>query len=412
MNTRFIVWLATTAVAAAGCSGIDVESAELGVKNNKLFANPLGGSATYSTLGGVDLESAFFGDFGTNARTCGSCHAIGEGWTISAERVQERFAATGGLDPIFRLVDGANSPLADDSTVEARLEAYSMLLDRGVIRVGIGIPAGAEFELVGIDDPYGYASAAELSLFRRPLPSANLGFIPAVMWDGRVAGTSIEAALADQAVGATLGHAEASEAPPAEVVDEIVAFETAMTNAQLVLEDVGRLDRDGVLGGPEALVTQSREGGPFTLFDGWVDGSPDASRAAVARGQALFNQRGCNGCHGVANVGTSAAPIFFDIGVSAGARRTADLPLYTLRNLATGEVRTTTDPGRALITGLWRDVDRFKAPSLRALAARAPYFHNGAAATLEDVVAHYVEALGFQFTGAERADLVMFLSAL
>jgi cytochrome c peroxidase len=120
----------------------------------------------------------------------------------------------------------------------------------------------------------------------------------------------------------------------------------------------------------------------------------------------------CRGCHNVQNVGTSLAAIFFDIGVSAGSRRTPDMPLYTLRNLTTGEVRQTTDPGRALITGRWSDIDRFKVPSLRALGARAPYFHNGSAEDLFAVVAHYQAALGFVFTPAQRNDLVAFLSSL
>jgi hypothetical protein len=47
---------------------------------------------------------------------------------------------------------------------EVRRVAYSMLLTKGLVRVGIGIPDGAEFELVAVDDPYGYASARELSL--------------------------------------------------------------------------------------------------------------------------------------------------------------------------------------------------------------------------------------------------------
>jgi cytochrome c peroxidase len=58
------------------------------------------------------------------------------------------------------------------------------------------------------------------------------------------------------------------------------------------------------------------------------------------------------------------------------------MPLYTLRNLHTGEVMRTTDPGRAMVTGRWKDIGRFKGPILRGLAARAPYFHNGFAATL------------------------------
>jgi cytochrome c peroxidase len=88
------------------------------------------------------------------------------------------------------------------------------------------------------------------------------------------------------------------------------------------------------------------------------------------------------------------------------------LPLYTFRNKATGETRQLTDAGRGNITGLWNDLGRFKTPTLRALAARAPYFHNGIAATLSDVVRHYEVHLGFKFTDEERADLVAFLNAL
>jgi cytochrome c peroxidase len=60
-----------------------------------------------------------------------------------------------------------------------------MLLTKGVIRVGIGIPEDAEFELLRADDPCGHASAKELSLFRRPLPTTNLKFLSTVMWDAR-----------------------------------------------------------------------------------------------------------------------------------------------------------------------------------------------------------------------------------
>jgi len=83
-----------------------------------------------------------------------------------------------------------------------------------------------------------------------------------------------------------------------------------------------------------------------------------------------------------------------------------------VRNKATQEVRQTTDPGRALRSGLWADFDRFKTPSLRGVAARPPYFHNGIAKSLRDVVTHYEVALGFEFTEQERQDLVAFMEAL
>jgi cytochrome c peroxidase len=88
------------------------------------------------------------------------------------------------------------------------------------------------------------------------------------------------------------------------------------------------------------------------------------------------------------------------------------MPLYTVRNKVTRDERQTTDPGRALRTGRWADLDKFKAPSLRGVVARPPYFHNGIAGTLTDVVRHYETALGFVYTPEEREDLVAFLEAL
>src|SRR5512145_1603311 len=147
--------------------------------------NDSGFAATYSKAGVIDRNGPFFQSLGVNGRSCSSCHLPAEGWTITPAGVQARFEASEGMDPIFRLVDGSNSPLADVSTLDARRRAYSMLLTKGLIRVGMKVPDGAEFDLVAVDDPYGFASAKELSLFRRPLPTTNVGFLSTVMWDGR-----------------------------------------------------------------------------------------------------------------------------------------------------------------------------------------------------------------------------------
>ena len=88
------------------------------------------------------------------------------------------------------------------------------------------------------------------------------------------------------------------------------------------------------------------------------------------------------------------------------------LPVYTLLNKTTGHRVQTTDPGRALISGKWNDIGRFKGPVLRALSSRAPYFHNGAAATLDEVVDFYERRFGIGLTAQERADLLAFLRAL
>lgn len=156
--------------------------------------------------------------------------------------------------------------------------------------------------------------------------------------------------------------------------------------------------------------------GRFDLFDAWANhGNP--RRAQIARGQEIFNStnvngRSCNGCHNSANNGTNFGNALFDVRTASFEARTPDLPLYTFRNRTTGQTRQLTDAGRGNITGLWNDLGKFKTPTLRALSARAPYFHNGIAPTLTDVVRHYEVHLGFVFTDQERADLVAFLSAL
>jgi cytochrome c peroxidase len=125
------------------------------------------------------------------------------------------------------------------------------------------------------------------------------------------------------------------------------------------------------------------------------------------------------GCHNVANNGTNSSDLLFDIGVSDAVQRLSGMPLYTLRkrcvpteNPCVVQERQTTDPGRAFITGRFADLNRFKVPSVRGVAARAPYFHNGSAKTLRDVVRHYGQRRGFNFTEQEEEDLVAFLRAL
>jgi cytochrome c peroxidase len=82
--------------------------------------------------------------------------------------------------------------------------------------------------------------------------------------------------------------------------------------------------------------------------------------------------------------------------------------------VATPESETveTTDPGRAMVTGRWNDIGKFKGPVLRAVAARPPYFHDGSAATLMDVITFYDTRFQARFTDQEKADLLAFLLAL
>lgn len=221
-------------VAGASAQSLDV-SLQHGGRDPLTTSDASGALRTFTPSGAIDTDNAFFQSIGSNGRSCNSCHRQEDGWSITPAHVRARFNATQGNDPIFRTNDGSNSPSADVSTVAKRRQAYSMLLNRGVIRVGIGIPANAEFSLDAVDDPYGHANAADLSLFRRPLPSTNLGYITGVMWDARettaaflppmdagVANADLVASLRHQAIDATLGHAQGTVPPSEDQLVEIV----------------------------------------------------------------------------------------------------------------------------------------------------------------------------------------------
>src|SRR5215470_7720446 len=103
-----------------------------------IFApNPSGIGRTVTPSGSIDTTNLFFRSVGINGRACASCHVASQGWTVTPEGVRDRFDLTSGLDPIFRTNDGSNSPSADVSSVAARRSAYSMLLRKALIRVGI-----------------------------------------------------------------------------------------------------------------------------------------------------------------------------------------------------------------------------------------------------------------------------------
>jgi cytochrome c peroxidase len=142
----------------------------------------------------------------------------------------------------------------------------------------------------------------------------------------------------------------------------------------------------------------------------------------------------CTTCHDTPNTGNHSFPLPLDIGtghsvlpgaepdrnIAAGLAQLSvpDLPVYLISgcpnpfNAGEPESFYTTDPGKALISGLCSDFNRGKGPILRGLAARAPYFHNGAAADLDELVNFYNQRFQMNLTEAQKRDLVAFLNSL
>jgi hypothetical protein len=476
---------------ALGCGEMedaDVEGSEAAASGDA-FTNP-NGAARMVTVNGatIDENNPFFQSLGTNGRACVHCHQPSAGMTITPPQVQAVFNATQGLDPLFRLNDGANGPNAPVATVEQRRVAYSLVLSKGLIRIPLTLPANRDFDVKVVLDPYAGTGAnppvnttiaptasPTLSFYRRPLLSANTRFISAVMWDGREAtvspvpanprdvdGSGIQASQADapvrinmltQANNATRGHAQGARDLTAAERASIVDFQMNLVVAQERDNVAGALNSGGATGGPQALrtlnsffgINDSHGGNPFgtafnpvamTVFNAWAGLSGSAQndrRASIARGQAIFNTktirisgvRGvndalgvatlngtCTTCHSHPNVGNHTDILPLDLGLINPAEGDNVLPVFRITNRATGAQEEVTDLGRAMITGKVADLGKMKGPTLRALSARAPYFHNGSADTLDEVISFYDRRFHIGFQAQEIADLKAFLSAL
>jgi hypothetical protein len=315
-----------------------------------------------------------------------------------------------------------------------------------------------------------------ISVYRRPIPSTNLRFLSSVMFDGRETVQPLNSAqtfadnlfadLKHQALSATLGHARAATPPTDDQLNQIVNFELALNSAQVSSFQAGDLTAAPGNGGPVPLTTQLFFPGindpvglnptgaafnpvAFTLFNNYAN-STDRTRRSIARGQNLFNTHPlviqnvtglndrlnqptilgtCTTCHDSPNVGDHSVSMPLDIGTShplafesdpniaAGVSQLpiAILPVFQVTCTAgplAGQTHFTSDPGRAMISGQCADLSKGKGLTLRGLASRAPYFHNGSAATLMEAVGFYNLRFQANFTPQDMVDLVNFLQSL
>ena len=182
--------------------------------------------------------------------------------------------------------------------------------------------------------------------------------------------------------------------------------------------------------------------------------APDARSAAresIARGHDVFMfrtfwirdsmhlntvglgnpaKRTCATCHGMHMTGMDTANGWMDIGttnlpwasevpLNPWTEARPQMPLFRITckpgvkpHPFLGRVIHTQDPGRALISGHCNDVGTIVMQQFRGLAARAPYFSNGSAATLRELVDFYDRRYNIGYSEQEKQDLVNFLEAL
>jgi hypothetical protein len=275
--------------------------------------------------------------------------------------------------------------------------------------------------------------------------------------------------LKTQAIEAAVTHLQFAGELDAERLQRITAFEQQLYAAQSwhvaagdLMEPQGPpgLGVRNLAAGREGLLGNNITNYVIPLADRWksLPASEDAAtnarnrqRESIQRGHDVFmfrtfwirdamhlntvglgnpTKRTCATCHGMHMMGMDVANGWMDIGTTnlPWAReeprnpwnaRKPELPLFKITCKSTvpphpflGRVIYTQDPGRALISGKCNDVGTIVMQQLRGLAARAPYFSNGSAASLGEMVDFYDRRFNIGYTDQEREDLINFLSAL
>ena len=454
------------------------------------FANGLGRLGVLNVNGPIETKGhPFFEAIGANGRACVTCHQPANAMSVSVDTIRARWQATGGKDPIFAAIDGSNNP----SLPQDQASSHSLLLDRGLFRVGMAWPpAGVtpEFAIEVVRDPtgvnrdpvYGLRSPTPtVSVFRRPRPAANLKYVTSpdglfnvklgvlmekdpdtglpssmnIMADARVPNLRI------QAQSAYHDHQGGTTPLTAAQVEGILGFESQVYMAQMWDAQGGTLIEPN---GPAALgpanvarnavhVLNSVKTPAFHFFDMWQQTSSPADqkaafRASVARGNDIFvnrrfwvkdvahinsiglanpAKRSCAVCHNAQMSGMDLAPGWVDLGTTNYPTWTeakvwdeaSDLPVFKLTcktdappHPFLGRVIYTSDPGRALVTGHCADIGAITMGQFRGLAARAPYFSNGSAKDIRELVDYYDRRFDMRLTGQEKQDLINFLGVL
>ena len=351
-----------------------------------------------------------FRTLGGNGRTCADCHMPSEGFQLSPAAARARFDAVMARrahnrhadDPLFRPID------ADDFRVNGdQANDFSNLIENGLVRVTMALPANVRL----LDPATGQPSdETSVDLWRAVMPVPNVAItgpddvppiwppaprVPIMGQDpigpnpqGGYQHDARFATLQEQARGALFAHAQVKIEPPARVLDDLAAFQQTLFSSRRVR----RL--------AEAILSDS----PF-----FPDPDPELNDLEQ-RGKIVFN-RACAQCHGGTLHPSTTTPEtaiprplvrYHNIQTACPRPATdgfAPCPPRLARNARTYEITlangtkqtfTTSDPGRLLLTGQIADLGVMDVTNLRGISRTAPYFHNNSAATLEEVVDHYL----------------------
>lgn len=258
-------------------------------------------------------------------------------------------------------------------------------------------------------------------LWRNNPTVLNAAHYKRLMWDGTLDSLEIQARSAMQAPVEGNGKPHMVEMRLRLIPEYVARFRRVFGSEWPQLEDAWR----AIAAFERTLVSDPRQ----VPFDRFLAGDKGALSDAARRGLALFEGKaGCIRCHygalatdeGYHALGVPRQPLFdanplVQIAVR-WQNRQRDVPSAVFRN-------RDEDLGRYYRTRDPADIGKFRTPSLRELNYTAPYMHNGAFATLREVVDFFDRGGGetpnkspllrpLGLSEAEKSDLVAFLGAL
>jgi cytochrome c peroxidase len=257
--------------------------------------------------------------------------------------------------------------------------------------------AGCHFRELGwgVTDARSRNDSGKLTA-RKSQPLTGIGHAgdAPVGWDGRNA--TLEAQAKSSIATGSMSMRDTETPVKVEVIEERIRSDPAYVAKFNAALPGMPIDIDTIV---KAIAAFERTLEPETApFDRWIKGDEQVISDAAKRGFALFNGKAnCFGCH-------------------SGWRFTDD----RFHDVGT----TTTDLGRSNVIEddeLMRFA--FKTPTLRAVALRPPYMHNGSLATLDEAIKHYEKGgidrpsrsplmLPIALTEQERQDLIAFMETL
>jgi cytochrome c peroxidase len=340
---------------------------------------------------------------GANGRSCADCHVPVDRFQLSPAIAELRFQILrfrrlfhpAADDPLFRPIDADDFRTNGDAASD-----FSNLRQNGLVRITLPLPPNIRL----VDPSTNLASNDTAVDVWRMVPSVNDvaltgpdGANPWFRGPNATGGYQLDArvtTLQDQALGALVNHAQIQQMPAQRMLDDLASFQRVLFSNDRV-----RALADAVQQGTTPLP------------------DPDPPLDDVERqGKAVF-ARACAHCHGGPGQSTTQPPVVRFHDIASQCPRPVDTvtparfaftpcPPRLARNARTYEIlltngtvarRTSSDPGRALLTGFvggpapQDDWNKFDVPGLRGIRKSAPYFHNNSADTLEAVVDHYIE---------------------